>query len=130
MSAYVSPHAWYAPLNGAMKLLTDVQAPSMHAWPSEQAVPQAPQLVASLRVSVQPLAHWVRSPQFGMQLPWTHRLSGGHPLAHLPQFLGSVSRLVSAPRQVSYEAGGVNGVHESLRQSSPLAQLAPSAPQF
>jgi hypothetical protein len=117
-------------LNGATKLLTDVQAPSMHAWPRTHAVLQVPQLMASVRVSVQPLAHWVRSPQFGMQLPWAQRLSGGHSLPHVPQFLGSVSRSVSTPRHASYEAGGVNEVHTPSRQSSPLAQLVPSAPQF
>jgi hypothetical protein len=130
MSAYVSPHAWYAPLNGATKALTDVQTPSMHAWPRGHAVPQVPQLSASVRVLVQPLPHWVRSPQFGMQLPWTHGLSGGHSFPHAPQFLGSVSRSASAPRHAAYEAGGVNGVHTLSRQSCPLAQLVPSAPQF
>jgi hypothetical protein len=93
-------------------------------------VPQAPQLLGSVRVSEHVLPHSVRSPQLATQDPCTQRLAGRHSTAHPPQLLGSVSKSISAPRQVPYGAGGVNGVHAPLRQTSPLGQLLPSAPQL
>ena len=72
-----------------------VQRPSRHDWPVPQAVPQAPQLAGSMRVSAQPAVAPVPHSVSGeahtsAHPPIEHTLPVGHARPHIPQLAASV----------------------------------------
>jgi len=74
------------------------QPPVTHVMPSPHAVPQPPQLAASVCVSVHALPHIVigasHAGMLSVQLPALHVCVSVQVTPHPPQFIGSVWKLV------------------------------------
>ncbi len=78
-------------------------APAMHVCPEAQALPQPPQFVASVIVSVHTPAQrvWpaVLQGVSAAHVPPEHVWPEGHALPHAPQFIASVSTSMQVPPQ-------------------------------
>jgi len=88
------------------------QTPTLHTWPIAQALPQAPQLAASMRVSAQPRV--MPSPQScngdahdTEQAPLEHTLPAGQRLPQAPQLSRSVCVDTQRPAQATCPIGHV-----------------------
>ena len=108
-----------------------------HCWPAGQALPQLPQLLASLVVSAQyvgftdghalcvetqPTAHW----------PFEQSSPDLHALPHAPQLAGSFWKLVqNAPAPLPHALGvAVGQLHVLLAHCWPAGQALPQLPQL
>lgn len=107
------------------------QRPMRHAAGVGQTLPQVPQLVVSLAVSVQTPLQTVKvaGHPTGTQAPAVQRWPDGHALPQVPQWALLVARSAQALPHIICEAGHISR-HDPLSQTWPTAQRLPQAPQL
>lgn len=84
VSMQLPPHI----MRGDAQLVVDMQEPLLQNWPEGQAVPQAPQLAMSVRVSTQAPEQSVRGAvhiEVGAHTPLLQKLPEGQALPQVPQ---------------------------------------------
>jgi hypothetical protein len=114
------------------------QPDGVHTVPPVQTVPQAPQLLGSLVVSVQniprSLAQVVRlGPQSATQVPLAQTKPAPQMALQLPQLKRSVwvlAQLEVCPLEHSISDGGQVSVHLPARHACAAEQVFPQSPQF